>query len=73
MKIDRCVCYQRSFSELKAIAEKTGATALRELQKHVKFGFNCGLCHPYVRRMLQTGETVFSDVASEVGSLPEDE
>ncbi len=62
MRIDRCYCFRRTFAELKAVAEETGAATVEELQEHVSFGMNCRLCHPYVRRMLRTGETVFREV-----------
>jgi bacterioferritin-associated ferredoxin len=62
MRIDRCYCYQQTFEDLKAIAETTGADSVERLQAHVTFGENCQLCHPYVRRMLETGETVFHEV-----------
>jgi len=65
MEIDRCMCYQRTFDELKSIAEDTGAESVEELQEHAVFGHNCQLCHPYVRRMLETGETVFHEVIEE--------
>ncbi len=65
MEIDRCYCFQRTFAELKAVAEETGAASVEELQAHVMFGQNCRLCHPYVRRMLHTGETVFDEVIEE--------
>jgi BFD-like [2Fe-2S] binding domain. len=60
--IDRCYCYEQTFTDLKAVAEKTGANSIEALQQHVTFGENCELCHPYVRRMLDTGETVFHEV-----------
>jgi len=62
MPIDRCYCYQQTFEDLKAIADATGADSVERLQAHVTFGENCQLCHPYVRRMLETGETVFHEV-----------
>lgn len=62
MPIDRCYCYQQSFEDLKEIAEATGADSVAALQAHVTFGENCQLCHPYVRRMLETGETVFHEI-----------
>lgn len=62
MQIDRCVCYNRRFAELRLVAEQTGAPSVEALQEHVAFGLKCGLCHPYVRRMLSTGETVFTEV-----------
>ncbi|HYE58080.1 MAG TPA: (2Fe-2S)-binding protein, partial [Rhodothermales bacterium] len=62
MQIDRCVCFNRRFDELRRVAEETGAPTVEALQLHVVFGRKCGLCRPYVRRMLATGETVFSEV-----------
>ena len=61
MTIDRCTCYHRTFKEIKEVAERTGAASIDELQDHIIFGENCQLCHPYVRRMLRTGETVFHE------------
>jgi NAD(P)H-nitrite reductase large subunit len=62
MRIDRCLCFDKSFAELKAISDTTGAETIEELQRQTKFGKSCRLCHPYVRRMLRTGETVFFEV-----------
>jgi len=62
MPIDRCYCYQQTFAALKAVAEETGADSIEALQKEVQFGENCKLCHPYVRRMLRTGQTAFDEV-----------
>jgi bacterioferritin-associated ferredoxin len=62
MQVDRCYCYQQSFADLKRIADEQGAETVADLQEHVLFGQNCRLCHPYVRRMLKTGEIVFDEV-----------
>ena len=60
--IDRCYCFLCTFAELKEVAEATGATTITELQQHVQFGWECQLCHPYIRRMLRTGEVVFNEI-----------
>lgn len=65
--IDRCYCFGKPFAELKAIADATGAETVAELQQHATFGRNCELCHPYVRRMLRTGEVVFHEIVTETG------
>lgn len=65
MNIDRCYCFQQTFAHLKAVAEETGASTVAELQEHEVFGENCRLCHPYVRRMLRTGEVAFDRVIRE--------
>lgn len=73
MNIDRCYCYDQPFAELKSIADNRGVELIRELQRHVAFGKNCQLCHPYVRRMLKTGQTVFHHVLEENASVPDDD
>lgn len=63
--IDRCLCFNQTFAELKKRAEEQGAQTLEALQKQVVFGQKCRLCHPYVRTMLRTGETVFDRILTE--------
>jgi NAD(P)H-nitrite reductase large subunit len=58
--IDRCVCFDKSFVDLQAIAGARGCTSLRQLQEETDFGLACQMCHPYVKRMLRTGETSFN-------------
>lgn len=64
MRIDRCYCYQQSFSTLKSVADECDAPSIEALQEEVTFGEDCELCHPYVRRMLASGQTVFYEVIS---------
>ena len=64
LHIDRCFCFSTTFAELKTIADETGAASVPELQEHVAFGQRCKLCHPYTRRMLRTGETVFREIVT---------
>jgi bacterioferritin-associated ferredoxin len=65
MQIDRCYCFQKTFAELKRVAEAHQARSVEALQAHADFGRQCRLCHPYVRRMLCTGETVFFEIVTE--------
>lgn len=69
MTIDRCLCFNVRFEDLKEIAAATGVPpgegGMAALQREVEFGKNCELCHPYVRRMLRTGETTFHEVIVE--------
>lgn len=51
------------------MADNTGASSIEALQENVNFGENCQLCHPYVRRMLETGQTVFHEVIEEGESV----
>ena len=62
MRIDRCVCFDYTFEQLRVAAARHSASSVLDLQQHVEFGLKCTLCHPYVRRMLQTGEVVFFDL-----------
>lgn len=62
MNIDRCICFQKTFSSLKEVAKSTNCQTIEQLQKHEVFGQKCQLCKPYVRRMLDTGEVEFSEV-----------
>lgn len=62
MNIDRCYCYDETFAHLKRVAEENDAESVEALQAHVQFGENCQLCHPYVRRMLETGDTAFQEI-----------
>lgn len=62
MNIDRCYCYDQTFAHLKEVADENDADSIEALQAHVTFGENCQLCHPYVKRMLDTGQTMFHEV-----------
>ncbi len=57
--VTKCVCFDRTFSELKKIAAQAGVSNVQQLQSHVDFGKKCGLCLPYVKLMLETGRTSF--------------
>lgn len=56
--IDRCICRNQSFAELLPLA-RSGSWSLAELIRNTGCGGQCGLCRPYLRRMLGTGETAF--------------
>jgi len=62
MKIDRCICHDVTFIELRGAARKNKITLLENLQKRQTFGESCQLCHPYVRRMLKDGTVEFSEI-----------
>ncbi len=63
--VDRCVCFDRPFVELLAIARARDATSLEALQEETDFGLACRICNPYVRRMLRTGQTTFDALLHE--------
>ena len=56
--VDRCVCHNLTFAELKEIALRLG-NDFERLSRETGCCDGCGLCQPYVERMLQTGETQF--------------
>ena len=64
LAIDRCVCRGAPFAELLPRARAAGWT-LADLIRETGCGGQCGLCRPYLRRMLATGETVFSEILTE--------
>lgn len=67
MRIDRCICVGVPFRVLKEQADQAGCSTLEDLQVVADFGTGCGLCKPYVREMLRTGETEFDQVITESG------
>lgn len=61
IRIDRCVCRDTAFASIQAAAWK-GNWSLEDLMRETGCGAQCGLCRPYLRRMLATGEVVFSSI-----------
>jgi bacterioferritin-associated ferredoxin len=59
--IDRCICRNRSFEELLPEA-RAGSWSLAELIRVTGCGGQCGLCRPYLRAMLATGRTAFTEL-----------
>ncbi len=62
--IDRCCCTGLYFEDLKEVA-KDGVVDLKRLQEETGCGMSCGLCVPYLRAMLDTGQTVFHELMVE--------
>lgn len=56
MPVSRCICHDISFAELKKLAE-AGARDLEALSRQTGCGTGCGMCIPYIRVMLATGDT----------------
>jgi len=59
--ISRCICRNVEFSELLPRARAAG-WSLADLVRHTGCGAQCGLCRPYLSRMLRTGETEFHEI-----------
>ncbi|MBS0190142.1 MAG: (2Fe-2S)-binding protein [Planctomycetes bacterium] len=54
--VTRCVCRNVPFTELKELAD-AGIRDLDELSRRTGCGTGCGMCIPYIRVMLTTGQT----------------
>jgi bacterioferritin-associated ferredoxin len=59
-----CVCRRVPFASLLPLA-RAGGWGLDELVAATGCGGSCGLCRPYLRRMLATGETEFRELLRE--------
>lgn len=70
MRIDRCVCHQVTFETMMQSAVARGGATFAQLQGEFRCGTGCGLCAPYVRRMLRTGQTVFTQIVTEGDEPP---
>ena len=54
-----CMCYPHTFAELKHLAQKNGWETVGDIAAAVGCGSGCGLCRPYLHKMLETGEIAF--------------
>jgi bacterioferritin-associated ferredoxin len=61
LTITRCVCRRMPFAVLEPLARQHAWT-LDDVMQKTGCGDQCGLCRPYLRRMLASGETEFHDV-----------
>jgi bacterioferritin-associated ferredoxin len=59
MKVDRCICHEITFAEIKRVATEKKLGRIKEIQENKIACTNCKLCVPYVELVLETGETVF--------------
>ena len=58
MIVDRCICRNVTFQDLKAVAEQ-GSADIDSLTRATGCGSSCRLCRTYVMLMLSTGQTAF--------------
>ncbi len=63
MKVDRCVCHEITFAEIKRIASEKHLSSVKEIEENRIACTNCKLCIPYVELVLETGETEFDKSA----------
>lgn len=62
VNIDRCVCYNVSFSEILEKSEKENITTLEEVHQKLEICDACGLCNPYVKEVLKHKVTVIDRI-----------
>ena len=62
--VERCICMRVPFAELLPLA-RAGGWELEALMRETGCGTRCGLCGPYLRRMLRTGQTEFRELLAE--------
>ncbi len=64
LTITQCVCRNTPFARLLPAA-RAGGWTLDDLMRETGCGAGCGLCRPYLRRMLADGQTVFHEILTE--------
>jgi bacterioferritin-associated ferredoxin len=59
--VSMCVCRRMPFEQLLPLARREGWN-LAGIAEATGCGGQCGLCRPYLERMLETGQTVFFEL-----------
>ena len=57
--VKSCLCYQYTFFELMQMAKENRWSTVEQISGAVGCGTGCGLCRPYLQKMLRTGEVEF--------------
>lgn len=63
-KVTKCICYNKSFAELKEFMRQNDLKNIDELRGKMNVAMNCKLCVPYIEKMILTGQTEFSIIIS---------
>ncbi len=58
--VTRCVCHKRKFTELKQLAYVQKLNSVEDMMALRLAGCGCGICRPYIAKMLRTGEVEFA-------------
>lgn len=58
MPVTRCVCHNVPFEQLREITAREGL-GFQALRERTRCASACGMCEPYIRVMLSTGQTSF--------------
>ena len=62
--VSRCICMRMPFATLLPLARAEGWD-LTAVMAETGCGDQCGLCRPYLRRMLRTGQTEFHELLAD--------
>jgi bacterioferritin-associated ferredoxin len=54
--VDRCICHGVSFADIRAWADDREDTTLDKVRAHWGCGRSCGMCRPYIQKVLETGD-----------------
>ncbi|MFO0828623.1 MAG: (2Fe-2S)-binding protein [Phycisphaerales bacterium] len=65
LRIDRCVCMDITFEEIKELAAARGWT-FAQVRANTGCGMGCGMCVPYIKETLATGKTEFNEIITKV-------
>ena len=57
MGVNRCICHDVPFTDLWAMLQDDPKPTLHELARRTGCGTGCGMCVPYIKRMMESGET----------------
>jgi len=59
-RIDRCVCVDVTFEQMRVFADDRGTADVAQLRRVFGCAEGCGLCEPYIERMLDSRTVVFT-------------
>ncbi|MFG0327570.1 MAG: hypothetical protein ACF8SC_09930 [Phycisphaerales bacterium JB037] len=63
MAVSRCVCHEVPFQTLAVLADELRGWGVEPtfelLSQRTRCGTGCGMCQPYIRLLLETGQTDF--------------
>lgn len=54
--VDRCICFNKTFEQIKKMADDRCYVNTKQVVLGTRCGTKCGLCIPYIRDMMKTGE-----------------
>ncbi|NET33420.1 MAG: hypothetical protein F6K19_15595 [Cyanothece sp. SIO1E1] len=57
--VNKCVCHNTSFEDIKKYVEEHQVKTVRELQASDICSTKCQMCEPYVELVIKTGEVEF--------------